>query len=105
MKSIGDFSPKFLVGQLLELENTTFKKSKFEETINRKQYYDNIIIILLLYIIIYDYLATIGYKKRIILVKHWPLLGPPSKNGLEPPLVFRFHLKHFLLNTSHTIIK
>ena len=44
--------------QPLELENTTFKKSKFEETINRKQYYYNIIII-------YDYLATIGYKNLI----------------------------------------
>ena len=82
MNSSGDFSPTFLVGQFcmtydhchdcspanqpLELGNTTFKKSTFEETINRKQYYYNIIIILLLYIIIYDYLATIGYKYLII---------------------------------------
>ena len=61
-----DCSP---ANQPLELGNTTFKKSKFEETINRKQYYYNIIIIiiiLLLYIIIYDYLATIGYKNLII---------------------------------------
>ena len=73
MNSSGDFSPTFLVGQFcmtyvrcddcspanqpLELGNTTFKKSKFEETINRKQYYYNIII--------YDYLATIGYKNLI----------------------------------------
>ena len=37
-----------MTNQPLELENTTFKKSKFEETINRKQYYYNIIIIILL---------------------------------------------------------